>query len=102
DGIRGRNVTGVQTCALPIWYPQRPVTVWRLWFPFYQSIFFNLAAAPLFYLWVGSNLTIDIDGILLKVKIAEFQPHNLAFSKPARSEERRVGKECRAVLAVSG
>src|SRR5699024_11655942 len=22
DGIRGRNVTGVQTCALPIWYTQ--------------------------------------------------------------------------------
>src|SRR5207249_8304808 len=24
DGIRDRNVTGVQTCALPIWAPQRP------------------------------------------------------------------------------
>src|SRR5437867_7600414 len=24
DGIRDRTVTGVQTCALPIWRPRRP------------------------------------------------------------------------------
>src|SRR5699024_11857052 len=25
DGIRDRNVTGVQTCALPIWFAIRPI-----------------------------------------------------------------------------
>src|SRR6266704_6481167 len=57
DGIRVRNVTGVQTCALPIWFRE----------------FLLCTALP-------SIVTVEI-------------AHRLGW---ARSEERRVGKECRS------
>src|SRR5207249_9013939 len=86
DGIRDRNVTGVQTCALPI--------------------------------WVGVGLVVrrddqgsrrrdvlDADQLETEVGAAErVEPgteevqdgcvHALAYTQ--RSEERRVGKECRS------
>src|SRR5271167_3073180 len=60
DGIRERNVTGVQTCALPICQPV-------------------LNAA-----WSLSG----------RVPAAECSPRTAANGP--RSEERRVGKECRS------
>src|SRR5207249_7493179 len=60
DGIRDRNVTGVQTCALPIW--RRPAPL-------------SSAAAP------------------VSRRRATSRPRCGPF---ARSEERRVGKECRS------
>src|SRR5438094_10019858 len=64
DGIRDRTVTGVQTCALPI-YPHVP-------------------------------LTLGVDEFDIRV----FAPgihvlHNPFTQNRWRSEERRVGKECR-------
>src|SRR5271168_3008633 len=59
DGIRGRTVTGVQTCALPIWQAARK-------------------GAPTFF------------RLACEGRLAEHQ------KQPARSEERRVGKECRS------
>src|SRR5256885_5166523 len=71
DGIRDYKVTGVQTCALPIFSTQErpteemkpPVGLdWDLW----------LGPAPA-------------------------RPfHSIYFPGPRRSEERRVGKECRS------
>src|SRR5207249_7719655 len=61
DGIRDRNVTGVQTCALPIL--QRP-------------------AAQLKVVWLEPQRLVEAAGL----RAAQGQP---------RSEERRVGKECR-------
>src|SRR6266513_5542617 len=58
DGIRGRNGTGVQTCALPILQPGR-----------------GSAAAAL-----SRRDVIEL---------------GIAATLAARSEERRVGKECR-------
>src|SRR5437868_12745164 len=77
DGIRDRNVTGVQTCALPI-YRCRQAT----------------------------NLGYMIDGGCAEfVRAPEMNclpyPENLNWEEAAaiplvfRSEERRVGKECR-------
>src|SRR5699024_11459221 len=60
DGIRDRNVTGVQTCALPIWNAGRG------------------ASAPALY---ASRVIYDVREKL---------------SRLFRSEERRVGKGCRA------
>src|SRR5688500_19689541 len=67
DGIRDYKVTGVQTCALPISIPQR-----------LRKTYFS----PTNYRSVNSCWR-------------EWKP-DLLFSPPGRSEERRVGKECRS------
>src|SRR5437868_13393411 len=60
DGIRDRNVTGVQTCALPIWLTRTP-TMWSKY-------------------------------KLRRASSMRTRP----TSRWHRSEERRVGKECRS------
>src|SRR5207249_5560126 len=71
DGIRDRNVTGVQTCALPI--SLNPDTGKLVW-----------------YFQPSPHDVHDWDAVETPVLFdAEFQ------GKP-RSEERRVGKECRS------
>src|SRR5699024_12071673 len=68
DGIRDRNVTGVQTCALPISSCTRSSVITR------RSLIPST--------WAKPPLTInDGDG--------------LPERRSIRSEERRVGKECR-------
>src|SRR5438270_3091356 len=73
DGIRDLTVTGVQTCALPI-FParQKPRPVVR------SSL----------ELWVSA-----IGSGFFFVEV-----HNACDPKSNRSEERRVGKECRSRL----
>src|SRR5256885_13032962 len=88
DGIRDYKVTGVQTCALPI------------------SL---VSIAPGALLWS----TPEIDGAIIygefgRVWLAAGDPlappdeaaalarHFAAFAKKKRSDERRVGKECRS------
>src|SRR5437868_12891943 len=79
DGIRDRNVTGVQTCALPIWS--------------YAGV---LKDDGLSYMAYVEQLT-----FLLFLKMADeltkkpYSRPNL-IPKGKRSEERRVGKECRS------
>src|SRR2546425_1431321 len=70
DGIRDKLVTGVQTCALPI-YMTRVACAWRRSLRLRPSHLFpgGLRAAP--------------------------ESQNPA-RRDARSEERRVGKECRS------
>src|SRR5699024_11344918 len=63
DGIRDRNVTGVQTCALPI---------------FEQSIDVLLLA---YRSWAIFKMIVIV------------APNTVKYT---RSEERRVGKECRS------
>src|SRR5207249_5295508 len=64
DGIRDRNVTGVQTCALPI------------------------SKAGAFYF---------VERLLDEIERAGFSGLNRGLHRTiTRSEERRVGKECRS------
>src|SRR5207302_5686283 len=76
DGIRDFHVTGVQTCALPIYS----------WLP----------------LTLGEGCTLCVAGSLFKIRsgwsiiIASTCGW---YRHPFRSEERRVGKECRSRLA---
>src|SRR3712207_7647749 len=71
DGIRDIGVTGVQTCALPI---------------FKALIEVHLSALPAF-LYLKVQLT---------VVVLSYYTFNLHIYLFARSEERRVGKECRS------
>src|SRR5699024_11746297 len=95
-GIRDRNVTGVQTCALPISCGDREAAAVLVAI---NSVFQVLAFGALgwFYLqalpsWLGLPTTsaeFSIGAIVLSVLIF------LGIPLIARSEERRVGKECR-------
>src|SRR5438093_6113758 len=79
DGIRDWSVTGVQTCALPIWH--RP-TVWKRW---------GVAHA----VNAGSNMQalVNLAGLrLMQVGV----PAVRVVAALDRSEERRVGKEWRS------
>src|SRR5699024_11444606 len=80
DGIRDRNVTGVQTCALPI---------------FQQSA---NARSPMFFRQPGSTGDPSVLQFInapspISVSVL-FSSREISF-KAERSEERRVGKECR-------
>src|SRR5207249_8605029 len=79
DGIRDRNVTGVQTCALPI---SNPISS--------QIGLFGAQARPI---W----LEIGFGGGEHLADQAERHPEiGLIGCEVFRSEERRVGKECRS------
>src|SRR5207248_6469437 len=92
DGIRDRTVTGVQTCALPIWLNSIAVTLaalttlatrklWSLW----ETVLGIISC--LVWLHRGSKLT--------RSRIST--PHRRSWRVLLwRSEERRVGKECRS------
>src|SRR2546421_8568468 len=79
DGIRDLIVTGVQTCALPI----SPCN--NVYFPFgFQA---NVTSDPPF----GSSVY-----HAGSVNFTQRARHGLTFNANYRSEERRVGKECRS------
>src|SRR5206468_4788876 len=85
DGIRDLIVTGVQTCALPIW----------LTLSIEES---HLHVRPLDVMQqMARQMAVDDDVLILKllpidVGVARQVPR---LAKGDRSEERRVGKECR-------
>src|SRR5438067_5202944 len=64
DGIRDRNVTGVQTCALPI--------------------------------FVDDGSGMDRDTLDQALRLGSLTQRDEAVDLGKRSEERRVGKECRS------
>src|SRR5438309_7507751 len=75
DGIRDGTVTGVQTCALPISLGYRhDKAAWREWFP---ADFITEAFPGQYRNWFYSMLA-------------------MSTVLENRSEERRVGKECRS------
>src|SRR5258708_26391769 len=94
DGIRDDLVTGVQTCALPISGLGEPLAVialhgnskWAILCPFFQKgeqqrVFGDLAV-------LGGRINL----LARRDPINGFAPR----SADERSEERRVGKECRS------
>src|SRR5207249_9193314 len=87
DGIRDRNVTGVQTCALPISDTTRGQTLRSLYTP------------PELDHWVNVWINI-ISSRRIRIVWDFSWRRNLLLCRniPIRSEERRVGKECRVRL----
>src|SRR5690606_39642378 len=89
DGIRAFHVTGVQTCALPIWSPAvaapmvaELATALRSRLPGPDITPAQLRARDW---WDGPDIAILVDDYDLVAG---------ARGNPLRSEERRVGKEC--------
>src|SRR5699024_12123791 len=83
DGIRDRNVTGVQTCALPIWAAQKsPV---KMYPALQNSGKWNWHG----YVCLAGNICL----MMFYTTVAGWM---LQYFVDTRSEERRVGKEGRS------
>src|SRR5205085_6493485 len=85
DGIRDLTVTGVQTCALPISCRWILPTTW-------SSLSFS-STSVLTRLSEGSSDTVTLASDE-PIRSTD-RPRALKRAKTSRSEERRVGKECR-------
>src|SRR5690606_39440667 len=94
DGIRDFHVTGVQTCALPI-YLSKLISI--IHSPFGENLFTKANIykptflSPLYYILTGDAIV----GFRLKKEelSTKFTTYPQVY---VRSEERRVGKECRS------
>src|SRR5256714_3280282 len=86
DGIRDKLVTGVQTCALPICNAQW-IDAWD-----------KADAALLSRLFAEDGVLLGRNGKIFKgpQQILERQKPVMEGAGKGRSEERRVGKECRS------
>src|SRR2546430_7901723 len=83
DGIRDLTVTGVQTCALPICYAACDPS--------------RMGLGPVFAMHRAEGLSGLTPGDADLIEINEaFAAQVLAVLEAMRSEERRVGKECRS------
>src|SRR5689334_23825578 len=88
DGIRDGTVTGVQTCALPIYLPARQREVLVLRFYLDQSVAEISDALGISRGSVKSHASRGLATLARRMGVDR------------RSEERRVGKECRARWAA--
>src|SRR3712207_7753078 len=80
DGIRDIGVTGVQTCALPIWIIKHITNIYI--YPFISNI----------YIFTSFKKITFLPFHILLFYYYEFTTSVYG----SRSEERRVGKECRS------
>src|SRR5256885_2962142 len=85
DGIREYKVTGVQTCALPICYRKARTVA--------DKLRHALGRVYRYALWRGVNLRVN--GEPVQAIDPLYCTEGLSPGV-ARSEERRVGKECRS------
>src|SRR5207249_8781651 len=86
DGIRDRNVTGVQTCALPIC--SQP--------PFFAAMVGLYAAATDTTRALDYLDALEAEHAFWMDGVERLPPGGSAAYRRVRSEERRVGKECRS------
>src|SRR5699024_11762202 len=94
DGIRDRNVTGVQTCALPILiHSVKPGG--HVIFEVYpeEQLAYKTGGPPSFDMLYNP---IDILNWIDDYKCIHFYYGEARRDEGKRSEERRVGKECRS------
>src|SRR5437868_5393650 len=83
DGIRDRNVTGVQTCALPIFHMERAGGARK------SSGKDEAPDRP-----AG---TFHMNGVVNTRQVSRYRRASI---RSDRSEERRVGKECRCMFVA--
>src|SRR5205823_12204544 len=99
DGIRDKLVTGVQTCALPIFDDRRAVTGLGAALDALHRVV--LGAGEVFGRAVEQDAEDDADEARPRRSHVEPAPRAGARVLRDRSEERRVGKESSFVLAQS-
>src|SRR5207248_7774644 len=89
DGIRDRTVTGVQTCALPIYQFEKLATL------MIGVHVLAIAGVPFSFLGAFALARrLDSPGRLALIGLVIYSVGLIAVT--IRSEERRVGKECRS------
>src|SRR5699024_11975014 len=88
DGIRDRNVTGVQTCALPILTEDGTLTTLNV------IALLNVVNVPSSVMYVLSAFNSN-SASTSSTRTSKLDTPSKALSALPRSEERRVGKECR-------
>src|SRR5690606_40046919 len=93
DGIRDFHVTGVQTCALPIYFIDIYYRTGLYPHPLPHGLGFEAAG-------VLEAVGADVAHLKKGDRVAYGQSPNGAYAQ-ARSEERRVGKACRARWSAS-
>src|SRR5690606_39788221 len=89
DGIRDFHVTGVQTCALPIY--KEDAILLNYGYQGMVSAIDCLVDRHDIIVYDSESHACIIDGVRLHMGKRFVYPHN-----DIRSEERRVGKECRS------
>src|SRR5699024_11654663 len=95
DGIRDRNVTGVQTCALPIWRQWRSVAV--------CGVQDGVWPAPRRRSGLlGVDELVDLTELVGDGPLPSEAERAVSSSAARRSEERRVGGEGSARWAAGG
>src|SRR5699024_11560202 len=92
DGIRDRNVTGVQTCALPILSENEGAKFWLGVLTELQ----NRGVQDILIACVDGlkGFPDAINTVYPKAKVQLCIVHMVRYSMKFRSEERRVGKVC--------
>src|SRR5690606_39501066 len=95
DGIRGFHVTGVQTCALPISVGATGVGA-QVTIVFGDGYLGIASAVMTVLILVLSEIVPKTIGARYWRGLAPWLPMVLQALILVRSEERRVGKECRA------
>src|SRR5205085_3839690 len=90
DGIRDLTVTGVQTCALPILNPRRS----HLPLAFAVAALVGVLVGYAFWIKSRPHTNESAAGSTQQAPAAATTGLPVNVTAPARSEERRVGKEC--------
>src|SRR5207249_6355550 len=94
DGIRDRNVTGVQTCALPIFRLRREIRA-----------LLKKVNVPAIFITHDQEEALELGDRIAVINVGHIEqigtPYEI-YNHPTteRSEERRVGKECRSTTAT--
>src|SRR5206468_4784059 len=96
DGIRDLIVTGVQTCALPISLPHGLRACWST--PIFDAQRKVIGTFAIYYRRSGLPTERHLQLIRMATHAAAvgLAKHRATQALRERSEERRVGKECRS------
>src|SRR5699024_11664075 len=89
DGIRDRNVTGVQTCALPICTTRRNTPISE--HPSMRAASSRESGMP----WKKFRMITRLKALTVTGRISDHSESSSPSFETTRSEERRVGKEWR-------